>query len=225
MNPTGKIYGYHRVSTKKQHLDRGVQEIETFCLEHQYPLERIYVDKVSGKTFDRPRWTVLVEDVLRAGDTLIFSETDRIGRNKEEIVKQLRLLKEKGVRVMILEIPTTLIDVSSMTDDMAKWLLTIISDMMISIYAAQAEHEVIQKRKRQREGFERLRQSGQWDTIGRPRKISDEHFIECYQEITAGKQRPVDIMRREAISASTFYRIRDRLIKEGKIPQNQTQAD
>lgn len=69
--------------------------------------------------------------------------------------------ERKGIRVMILEIPTTLIDVSSMTDDMAKQLLTIISDMMIHIYAAQAEHKVIQKRKRQREGFERLCQSDQ----------------------------------------------------------------
>lgn len=77
-------------------------------------LAGIFTDKLTGKNFDRPRYTVLVEDVLREGDTLIITELDRLGRNKQEILKQLQILKDKGVRVMVLELPTTLIDLSQM---------------------------------------------------------------------------------------------------------------
>ena len=53
------FYGYHRVSTKEQNLDRGVDGIKSFCEKHNYPLQKVFVDKISGKSFDRPRYTVL----------------------------------------------------------------------------------------------------------------------------------------------------------------------
>ena len=86
-------YGYHRISTKEQHLDRGIIEIKRFCENQKIKLESIFTDKITGKNFDRPRYTVLVEDVLRVGDTLIITELDRLGRNKQEILKQLRFLE------------------------------------------------------------------------------------------------------------------------------------
>ena len=76
------VYGYHRTSTREQHLDRGIAEIETFCKNNNIELEKIYTDQQTGKNFDRPRYTVLKEDILRSGDTLIFTELDRMGRNK-----------------------------------------------------------------------------------------------------------------------------------------------
>ena len=94
-------YGYHRISTKEQHLDRSIA-LKRFCENQKIKLESIFTDKITGKNFDRPRYTVLVEDVLRVGDTLIITELDRLGRNKQEILKQLRFLEEKGVRVMVL---------------------------------------------------------------------------------------------------------------------------
>lgn len=109
-------YGYHRTSTKEQHLDRGIIEIQRFCESQNIKLAGIFTDKLTGKNFDRPRYTVLVEDVLREGDTLIITELDRLGRNKQEILKQLQILKDKGVRVMVLELPTTLIDLSQMNE-------------------------------------------------------------------------------------------------------------
>ena len=60
-----QIYGYHRTSTKEQHLDRGIQEIERYCNEHEMALTNIFTDQETGKNFNRPRYTVLVEDVLR----------------------------------------------------------------------------------------------------------------------------------------------------------------
>lgn len=126
-------YGYHRISTKEQHLDRGIIEIKRFCENQKIKLESIFTDKITGKNFDRPRYTVLVEDVLRVGDTLIITELDRLGRNKQEILKQLRFLEEKGVRVMVLELPTTLFDLSQMENNLAKMMIETINNMMIAM--------------------------------------------------------------------------------------------
>ena len=63
-----KIYGYHRTSTREQHLDRGIKEITTYCEQNNLELEKIFNDQQTGKNFNRPRYQVLKEDVLRAGD-------------------------------------------------------------------------------------------------------------------------------------------------------------
>ena len=70
-----------------------------------------------------------MEDVLRVGDTLIITELDRLGRNKQEILKQLRFLEEKGVRVMVLELPTTLFDLSQMENNLAKMMIETINNV------------------------------------------------------------------------------------------------
>lgn len=130
-------YGYHRISTKEQHLDRGIIEIKRFCENQKIKLESIFTDKITGKNFDRPRYTVLVEDVLRVGDTLIITELDRLGRNKQEILKQLRFLEEKGVRVMVLELPTTLFDLSQMENNLAKMMIETATFRSSSIWSQQ----------------------------------------------------------------------------------------
>ena len=117
------IYGYHRTSTTDQHLDRGLTEIETFCNNNNLKLEKIYTDQQTGKNFNRPRYQVLKEDILREGDTLIVTELDRLGRNKQDTLKELRYFTDKGVRVMILEIPTTTQDLSSLDNSMAKMIM------------------------------------------------------------------------------------------------------
>ena len=80
----------------------------------------VFIDKMSGKTIDRPRYTVLKEDVLREGDTLIIYELDRFARNKKAMSDELRYYEEHGIRVMILDIPTTTIDLPEETDSMNK---------------------------------------------------------------------------------------------------------
>ena len=79
----GAYYGYNRVSTKKQHLDRGDASITAFCERQGFPLARIYTDKATGRNYDRSRWVVLRDDILRPGDVLILLELDRFGRTKK----------------------------------------------------------------------------------------------------------------------------------------------
>jgi len=109
-----KRYGYHRTSTREQHLDRGITEINAYCTTNNLELEKIFTDQQTGKNFNRPRYTIMKEDVLRAGDELIITEVDRLGRNKQETLKELQYYRDNGIRVKILELPTTLMDLSAM---------------------------------------------------------------------------------------------------------------
>lgn len=147
------VYGYHRTSTKDQHLDRGLEEIAKYCQDNQLDLVNIFTDQQTGKNFNRPRYTVLVEDVLRGGDILIVTELDRLGRNKRDTMKQLQCFKDMRVRLMVLELPTTLMDLSKMDNSLAKLMLETINNMMLELYASMAEAEMEKKEKRQREGI------------------------------------------------------------------------
>ena len=106
-----KYVAYHRTSTKDQHLDRGIAELTKYCKTHNIQLykSKVYTDQRTGKDFDRPRYIMLKEEILESGDVLIVTELDRLGRNKEATLKELRFFKDNGIRVMVLELPTTLI--------------------------------------------------------------------------------------------------------------------
>lgn len=203
----GQFYGYHRVSDKyRQHLDRGVESIERFCAERGYPLVRVYTDKMSGKKMDRPRYTVLKEDVLRTGDTLILHELDRLARNKKAIAQELMDLEKMGVRVMILNIPTTLIDLSNIPDGMYKTVVETINHMVIEIYSMQAQTELELKEKRQREGIEAMRSRGEWDRYGKPRKMGKEAFASQYERVLRGEIKTMELMRELGLNQNTFFR-------------------
>lgn len=199
-------YGYHRVSTKEQNLDRGVKGIEDFCKQKNYPLQKIFLDKMSGKTFDRPRYTVLKEDVLRPGDTLILYELDRLGRNKKEIIYELRYYEDHDIRVMFLDIPTSTIDLSEESDAMNKLITDTINKVIIEIYAMQAETEIQRKEKRQREGIEAKKERGEWDDYGRHRIMSPEEFEKEYKKVEQGKIGSLELMRQLKMKRSTYFK-------------------
>lgn len=198
-------YGYNRVSSKEQHLDRGRKAIEDFCKANNYPLEKIYEDKMTGKSFDRPRFIVLTEDVLRKGDTLIVPEYDRLGR-ADETRDILRKFKKAGIRVIFLDIPTTMIDFSSFNDEMAKMVMSCINDMLISFYDLQAKTELTRKQKRQREGIEAMKARGEWESYGRPRKMSKEDFANQYQRVLSGEISSLGLQRELGLHRDTYFR-------------------
>lgn len=199
-------YGYHRVSTREQNLNRGIDGIKDFCKKHNYPLQKIFVDKISGKTFDRPRYTVLKEDVLREGDTLIIYELDRLARNKKAICDELRYYEEHNIRVMILDIPTTTIELPKKADSMNKLITETINKVIIEIYAMQAETEMQRKEKRQREGIEEKRLHGNWSEYGRQRLMSAKDFEKKYRKVETGEIGSLELMRELKMSKSTYFR-------------------
>lgn len=200
------VYGYHRTSTTEQHLDRGITEITNYCNSNGIEIVKIYTDQSTGKNFNRPRYTVLRDDVLREGDTLIITELDRLGRNKRDTMNEIRFFNDKGIRLMVLEIPTTLIDVTAMSNDMASMMLECISNMLLELYAAMAQSEIEKKEKRQREGYAAKKARGEWEDIGRPKAMDFERFCKEYQKVINGTVRPFELMAELGLTKPTYYR-------------------
>lgn len=204
-----RYFAYHRTSTTDQHLDRGLKEINDFCEKHNIQLARkIFTDQQTGKNFNRPRYTVMKHDVLEPYDTLIITELDRLGRNKEDTLKELRFYKENHIRVMILEIPTTLVDFSSMDNSISTMILEAINNMLIEMYAVFAQAEIEKKEKRQREGIDAMKARGEWDRYGRRRNLSKEKFAQSYRRVEEGTLRPFECMRELNLTEPTYYRYR-----------------
>lgn len=200
------VYGYHRTSTVEQHLDRGLEEIKRFCEENDYNLVEIFTDQKTGRNFERPSYKLLRNKVLRAGDILIITELDRLGRDKKAILDELRWFKEHDIRVMILELPTTLIQIQKMDNSIAEMLLEAVGNMLIELYASMAQAEMEKKDKRQREGIMAKKERGEWDDYGRPRKMSLEEFSKKYEKVQSGEKRPFQLMRELGMTKATFYR-------------------
>ena len=199
------IYGYHRTSTKEQHLDRGITAIMDYCKQNNITLERIVTDQQTGKNFNRPKYQSLKE-FIRKGDTLIVTEVDRLGRNKQATLEELQDFKKMGVRIMILELPTTLMNYEAMGDDMAKMMLETINNMLIEMYATFAHAEMQKKEKRQAEGIQAMKDRGEWEDYGRPRAIDPQFFIEQYKRVQSGEIKPFDLIAELKITKPTYYR-------------------
>lgn len=168
-----RYFGYHRTSTTEQNLGRGLAEIEAFCKKNNLITKEVVRDKCTGKNFNRPGYTLL-KRMVDEGDTVIITEVDRLGRNKADTMKELRWFKEHNVRLMILELPTTTLDISSMDNEMGKLMLETTTNMLIELYVSLAEAEMHKREKRQREGLEELRKKGRMGQDGQTtQNVSD----------------------------------------------------
>lgn len=210
----GKYVGYHRTSTKEQHLGRGICEIKKYCNENGIKLykDKVYTDQQTGKNFERPRYTILKEEILENGDCLIITEIDRLGRDKKSTLKEIQWLKENNIRLMVLELPTTLTDISLLGDDTARIMGETINNMIIELYTSLAEAEMHKREKRQREGIEQKRLRGEWADYGRPRAMDKERFFKEYMEAGESGITPFALMKKLGLSKSTYYRYRKEFI-------------
>lgn len=194
-----KIFGYVRVSSKDQNLNRQIDSLRQFV-----PNERdIFADKVSGKDFFRPKYQALKNSV-RHGDTIYIHEMERLGRNKREIKEELEFFKESGVIVRILNLPTTMIDYNQFDSKLQQTLMEMVNNILIEVLATMAETERDNIRKRQREGIDSAKRRG--TKFGRPKKDfpaswSDDVLAWKTKKITA-----VALMRKYQIASSTFYK-------------------
>jgi DNA invertase Pin-like site-specific DNA recombinase len=97
----GRVYGYARVSSNEQHLDRQIEVLTKYGVEDRF----IITDKISGKDFSRPGYQVLKNQLLRSGDTLVIKELDRLGRNYEQIKNEWNDLRQMGIDIVVLDMP------------------------------------------------------------------------------------------------------------------------
>ena len=193
MNPTS--YGYIRVSTKEQHEDRQLIALREFPVRE----DRIYMDKLSSKNFDRPQYRKLIRR-LSPGDVLVIKAIDRLGRNYDDIQEQWRIItKEIRADIVVLDMP--LLDTRKKGRDLTG---TFISDMVLQIlsYVAQIERENI--RSRQAEGIAAAKAKG--IRFGRSRKEIPDQFTGLYRSYREGSISARAAARLPGISHSTFLR-------------------
>lgn len=189
-------YGYIRVSSKDQCEDRQFLALKQFDI----PRKNIYVDKVSGKNFDRPQYNRLVKR-LKKGDVLIVLSIDRLGRNYDEIQNQWRVItKVKQVDIVVLDMP--LLDTRKKGDQDLTG--TFIADMVLQIlaYVAQIERENI--KQRQKEGIYAAKSRGV--IFGRPRKDVPQNFKEIKNQWLQNQITSRQAAKALGIAQSTFLR-------------------
>lgn len=193
---SSKTYGYARVSSKEQHLDRQLDALVKFGV----PERDIITDKASGKDFDRPGYIALKTRILREGDTLVIKGLDRLGRNKQQIKEELEFYKQTGIRVKILNLPTTLADFGE-----NGWVLDMVNNILIEVLGTIAEQERLTIKTRQAEGIAAAKKQGKH--LGRPKTSLPDNWDDVYNDWSNGKITATNAVNKLGISRSTFYRL------------------
>jgi len=197
-------YGYIRVSTREQNEDRQIIALR----EMSIPEGNIFMDKQSGKDFDRPKYKKLVRK-LKKDDLLYIKSIDRLGRNYEEIQNQWRVLtKEKGVDIVVLDMP--LLDTRRGKDLMG----TFLSDIVLQVLSFVAENERANIRARQAEGIVAAKARGV--RFGRPPRPLPENYHSAYQRWKAGAITGTAAAKECEMPLSTF-RYRAEIYEKAKL--------
>ncbi len=208
-------YLYVRVSTKEQNEERQL------VLKEKYKLRDsdVFIDKATGKNFDRPQYQALKSEI-QTGDTLIIKSIDRLGRNKQQALDELRELQSKGVRIIVEDIPTTQIEV----DEKNKLMVEMINNVLIEVYTTLAEEELNRTKQRQTEGYSTLEKDSKGrmiskkknKVVGRTNKQENlskeqERFVNSWLNKSI---KLADCIKSTGLSRATLYRIK--ADREGK---------
>ena len=196
-----RIHGYARVSTKEQNEERQVNSLKEAGVSER----DIYIDKISGKSFDRPEYQRML-NAVRRGDLIIIPSIDRLGRNYTEIQEQWRyIINELGADIQVLDMP--LLDTRTEKDSIDS---RFVADLVLQIlsYVAAKERENI--RARQAQGIANAKAKGV--PIGRPKAIRPENWDEIYQKWVNKEITAVAAMKVLGLKTNTFYKF----VKEEK---------
>ena len=204
-----KIVGYARVSTSEQNLDRQLQALSRYVEP-----DMIVTDKSSGRDLNRPGYQSLKVGIgkLVEGDTLYIKSLDRLSRNKEDLKKELQYFKDKGIKVKILDMPTT------MTDFPAEqaWIGDMITNIMIEVLSSIAQNERETTRQRQLEGLAAMptdsatgkkisRRTGK--PVGRPPVTYPKKWESVYNDWQEKKITARQAMRLLNLKPNSFYKL------------------
>ena len=189
-----KTYGYVRVSSIDQNEERQIIAMQ----KQQIPEDCIFIDKMSGKNFDRPQYKAMI-DILKEDDLLYILSIDRLGRNYEEIQNQWRVLtKEKRIDICVLDMP--ILDTRQGKDLMG----TFVADLVLQVLSFGAQNERENIRKRQEQGIAAARQRGVH--LGRPVIAAPDNFGEMVKKWEKKQLSLEQILKDCNMSEATFYR-------------------
>ena len=199
-----RIMGYARVSSTEQNLARQLVELKKYV-----PEENIVTDKQSGKDLNRPGYQALKGALgLRRGDVLVIKSLDRLSRNKQEMKQELEWFKEHGIRLEVIDLPTTMIQLS----DGQEWIQEMVNNILIEVLSSIAEQERNTIRKRQREGIDAARSAGV--RFGPPDKGFPKDWEFYYSRYLQGELTRKYVMEKLGIGVERFKYLKKKYEKE-----------
>lgn len=201
-----KTFAYARVSALDQNVSRQIDAFTSYGVENKF----IYVDKRSGKDFERENYKLLLKKIKK-GDLLVIKSIDRLGRNYNAIINEWNYITNIiGADILVLDMP--LLDTRSKSDTLVG---KFISDVVLQILSFVAENERINIKQRQKEGINSAKKRGV--RFGRPQKIYTATFISIFQEYYNNKICLSNAIYQLNIKRSNFYYHANRLKKLGYI--------
>ncbi len=192
-----RTYYYARVSTKEQNLDRQLSAFYALGATDR----EIITDKESGKDLERTGYQALKNAILRRGDTLIVKSLDRLSRSKTDIHNELQYFKENGIRLKVIDLPTTMMDLP----EGQEWVFEMVNNILIEVLGTIAEQERENIRKRQAEGIEAAKQNGK--KLGRPSLVFPANWDSVYASWKAGEITAKTAMEQTGTKRTSFYKL------------------
>ena len=202
------VYGYMRVSTKAQNLNRQEDALLEFGVEK----DNIFADKESGKDFNREKYQEM-KSILKRNDVLVIKELDRLGRNKIMVKEELEYFKNNGIRVKILNIPTTLIDFP----EGQEWIMDMVNNIILEVISSIDEEERKKIKTRQAEGIAAAKAGGV--KFGPKVKYTEVQLLNALKDlkVNGGTKSYSQVVRDHNIPKTTLIRYSKQLSVDGGI--------
>ena len=192
-----RTYYYARVSSKDQNLDRQIAAFKALGASER----DIITDKESGKDLDRAGYQALKNAILRRGDTLVVKSLDRLSRNKTDIHNELRYFKENGIRVKVIDLPTTMMDLP----EGQEWVFEMVNNILIEVLGTIAEQERTTIKQRQAEGIAAAKEQGR--KLGRPALTFPANWNDVYASWKAAEITAKKAMELTDTKRTSFYKL------------------
>lgn len=192
-----RTYYYARVSSKEQNLDRQIAAFKALGAQER----EIITDKESGKDLERAGYQALKNAMLRRGDTLVIKSLDRLSRNKCDIKNELQFFKDNGIRLKVIDLPTTMMDLP----EGQEWVFEMVNNILIEVLGTIAEQERATIRKRQAEGIEAAKANGK--KLGRPALEFPDNWNEVYPAWKDGEITAKVAMEQTETKRTSFYKL------------------
>ena len=191
-----RTYYYARVSSQDQNLARPLDAFRQMGADER----DIITDKQSGKDLKRAGYQALKTAMLRRGDTLVVKSLDRLSRSKADIKAELEYFRENGIRVKVLDLPTTMMEIP----EGQGWVFDMVNNILIEVLGTIAQQERNTIRQRQAEGIAAAKARGKH--LGRPKAVKPDNWNEVFNQWKAGEITAVEAMRLTGLKRGVFYR-------------------
>lgn len=192
-----RTFYYARVSSREQNLDRQLAAFAALGASER----DIITDKESGKDLDRHGYTALKTALLRRGDTLVIKSLDRLSRNKADIKNELQYFKDNGIRLKVLDLPTTMMDCPAGQE----WVWDMVNNILIEVLGTIAQQEREMTHSRQAEGIAAAKSKGV--TFGRPKAEKPDNWSAVMELWHSGKITAKKAMEMTGTKRTTFYKL------------------